>query len=195
MRQLSWSGGGITFEQAKALAAKSQAETNNSTDIFVRQFGVDRAEMSKEFLSGLRYDFIKPNNQFIECFRRSNATHGAITHNSFSRAKEIIKRCGLSSYIPDERIISVTDKTLPLKHEGSEAFEHLLTLTGTRPEDAVMIEDTPINLSYPKAMGMQTVLIERAQPGDKSHAQHIFEQPIDFMKAYLRQVAPSRHAR
>lgn len=180
--------GPLNYGAAKKLAQESQAKFGKSTEIFVREFGLDPEVLSKEFLAGLDYNFIKPNHQLLESFRRAGVIHAALTHNSAERAQRIIRQCGLASFIPPERIVSVTDAGLTQKHQGTGAFDHVLQLTGIKAEDAVMIEDTHANLAHPEQMRMQTVLIGQEQNDGLDHAQHRFRDPLEFMESYCAQV-------
>lgn len=181
-----------TFDEAKAFAVESRAKCGNASEVFTKEHGLDKTRVSAEFLAALKYDFIKPNRQMIEFARRSGAMHAALTHNSAERGHRIIQRCGLGGHIPPERIISVTDLKLALKDKGPEAFEHIMKLTGVDAPDAIMVENSPDNLRYPRQMGMQTVLIERAQPGDPVHAQHKFSDPLAFLKRYTADIGAVR---
>jgi FMN phosphatase YigB (HAD superfamily) len=183
----------FTFDALKQLARQSQRLYGEANKLAVEQFGLDKEETFQGFLRELTYDFLKPNHALGALFKHSHVKHVILTHNSAARALTIIHNLGLGQVFTNDAIVSVQDEGIAAKHVGTAAFDTVLSRFGFRAEDALVIEDTAINLRHPKEMGMQTVFVSYGKGDGEGHAEHVFNTAQDFLAAYCRQVkAPAR---
>ena len=119
------------------------------------------------------------------------------TNGPRAYGKAVLNALGLEGLFTEDDIYGVEDvlrlgATAPKPHE--EAFLKVLEAAGTRPERAVMFEDSMKNIRAAKAIGMRTVLVTgtsddaagKSDPPDPSDpAVDVTIQTISQLKAAL----------
>ncbi|MBY8975136.1 pyrimidine 5'-nucleotidase [Rhodobacteraceae bacterium NNCM2] len=102
------------------------------------------------------------------------------TNGARGHADRVLDRLRLSTLIDDVWAIEesgFTPKPSPL------ATDRLIAAAGFDPRTAVMIEDSPANLSVPKARGMTTVLVTHgAEVEEADHVDHRIDDLVAFLE-------------
>ncbi len=101
-------------------------------------------------------------------------TNGARVH-----AEAVLHARGLTAVF--ERVYTIEDKDYVPKPQPA-AYAVVAAAAGIRPERAVMVEDDPVNLAVPKAMGMATVWLahDDRRPAP-AHVDRRIERLEDFL--------------
>ena len=62
--------------------------------------------------------------------------------------------------VPMEHMTVVVDSSVVgMRKPDAEIFAHLLSELGVDADEAVLVDDTPVNLDGARSVGMQTVLV------------------------------------
>lgn len=184
-------GVNLSYDNALAAAKRSYETTGSSQTVFIRDYGIPQADMHRRYHELHGTDFLKPDPRMIEAFKRTHAIHAILTHSSTEWAMRVLKARGLDKFFKPEMIIGAEQVRFARKDHSRVPFEHILALTGTRAEDAMMIEDTPANLRHPRDMGMQTAFITYDSTEPSPHAEHHFTNAVAFLEAYMREAKPA----
>eukprot|EP00414_Alexandrium_minutum_P002437 CAMPEP_0113822370 /NCGR_PEP_ID=MMETSP0328-20130328/2207_1 /TAXON_ID=39455 /ORGANISM="Alexandrium minutum" /LENGTH=262 /DNA_ID=CAMNT_0000790307 /DNA_START=25 /DNA_END=810 /DNA_ORIENTATION=+ /assembly_acc=CAM_ASM_000350 len=138
--------------------------------------------------------YFKPDPAFIgalEALAAQGVSLVAFTNSPRTYALRCLDVLGVRPLFPDARVFAVED-VLPACKPEPEAFGKVLEAVGTRPERAVMFEDSMKNIRACKALGMHTVLIDEAagaRPGGEAGLLDDLPSPDDpAVDAVLRNV-------
>ena len=93
----------------------------------------------------------------------SHLQHIIYTHADARWTEEVLERCNLREFYPDERIVTVERVNFARKNEVRDGFDHCARVLGLPLNQLAMIDDTPECLAIPKELGMQTVLITQGR--------------------------------
>jgi len=111
----------------------------------------------------------------------SHADNGWITRK--------LRQDGLHPFFPQDRIFALEDVNGHLKSNGGAAYRLVLGKLGVEPEQAIMVDNQPANLSSAHDMGIATVLIAQENGNGllrHEHVDYVFSGVALFMASLAR---------
>jgi FMN phosphatase YigB (HAD superfamily) len=155
-----------TFEQAKAIAVESNAETGGEFTHFVERHGLPPRELLHEYdkvAARIFPDYVHAVEGLTDKFNRlsPDRPRAVLTHSSSHWMEPMIRHVGLGSSF-DPRLLFPQDHPdikYRKKNESPEVFELVAQQMGVPMHQIAVVEDTAKNLILPYLLGMYTVLV------------------------------------
>jgi len=95
----------------------------------------------------------------VAAFAQAGLTQAVVTNNVREFADMGDGR-GWRRMVPMEHMTVVVDSSVVgMRKPDAEIFAHLLSELGVDADEAVLVDDTPVNLDGARSVGMQTVLV------------------------------------
>jgi len=130
----------------------------------------DAGAFSQFLIDGCNYSkYLTPDPRLAEAlFELQAAGLKLVIFTNAPRAYgiRVLEALEIDQCFEPEYIFGVED-VMPLCKPERAAFEKILTAVGSRPEQAVMFEDSLKNVRGAKAIGMKTVLLLAEEPGSE----------------------------
>lgn len=179
----------LTEAEMRASVAQSFKTRDNAYELMCRQFG-----LNLERVHELLHDFLDINQLcspipgFKEAFEDAAAgqvTNIVITHASGRWADRGVYLIGVCQHYPEGTVLAM-GRDFPhsdRKDETPNAVKKALEIAGVPPEQALFIEDSPVNTLPSHQIGVRTVIV-----GDKAeqapHAVATFPTSTDFLREF-----------
>lgn len=149
----------ITYEQAVALAVKSEAEQGYSLHGFIHEYGLSYAQLHAPFHQHIDEKLIQRNDDFIKALESVNLPHVLLTNASRDWADRALSHLGMKHLFSDDHIIPMEEVDFIPKSRGRAGFDKAVSCLSMSPKDILIVEDLPRNLHIPHHMGMTTALV------------------------------------
>ncbi|MBN8520557.1 MAG: HAD hydrolase-like protein [Alphaproteobacteria bacterium] len=176
-------GVNITYEQAVALAVKSEAEQGYSLHGFIHEYGLTYAQLHAPFHQHIDEKLIQRNDDFVKALESLCLPHVLLTNASRDWANRALSHLGMKHLFLDHHIIPMEDVNFTPKSRGKEGFEKALFCLSLSAKDVLIVEDLPRNLYIPHQMGMTTALVTHGG------AMPLVDIPVDLIVDDVTQVA------
>jgi putative hydrolase of the HAD superfamily len=187
-------GGRINLYMIERLGVK-QEEVSKVRDDFLKAFGTTLNALRRyysvdpdEFL-----DFVHdiPLDRYLHYESELDRMLGSLqlrkiifTNADAKHARRVLARLGVLRHfesIVDIHLLEFVNK--PFRR----AYLKALDVVSSRPEECVLIEDSPINIDPARELGMVTVMVGNGAKADGAHY-HI-DRITDFEDLFLRKIA------
>jgi len=149
----------MEFEDALALATRSQKEMGYSLHGFIVEHGIPYEDLHFPFHEGVDISIIRAMDGLSDALRLIDRPQVVLTNASRPWARRVLDHLGLSAIFPDPAIIPLEDSDFIPKARGPAPFEKALDALGLAAQSVVIVEDMPRNLVIPQQMGFLTALV------------------------------------
>ncbi len=109
-----------------------------------------------EYVHDIDHSPIEENLALTSAIARLPGRKFIFTNGSRDHAEKVAERLGFTDHFED--IFDIVSSEL-LPKPNRQTYDRFIAATGVAPAEAAMFEDLPRNLTIPKALGMQTVLV------------------------------------
>lgn len=172
------------------LGKKSYEQSGSVWLYFAEKYGFDWHDLHAEFNNNMPIEIVPsapcPSyKNLIQETKKMGIEHVIFTHGNKAWASKALEKLDLTEEFSAERIFDLTTTDGSFKHHGIQPFQALFkNLTKHVPERALMVEDTPINLTGAKQIGMQTAIIDYSSnfSSKPEHVDYIFTTPQALLK-------------
>jgi FMN phosphatase YigB (HAD superfamily) len=177
----------------------TRGEALNITNYSYRNFGSSMAVVQKEYgLSAtdwhdlyhnqLDHDYVTIEPGTAALLQASPVPLAVLSHSSRAWVVLAMKKFGLDGIIPPERIFGFEDADFNSKQESDKSYRIVLEKTGFQAGEAMMVEDSLLNLFPASRLGMKTVYITHGRafdPGGHHYVNYTFENLGAFFTAFI----------
>jgi len=153
----------LDMMEAVRMARASYEAYGYSGQVFIDQYGLDRAQLHYEYHDMVSERVIEASLETIGLMEALPHRHALVTHGSRDWAKRVLNHLQLSSFYPEDRIFALEDYNFEQKHVSRRSFQVAMERLELPASEIIVVEDTLKNLELPAAMGMTTVLIHHGQ--------------------------------
>jgi len=174
----------ISYEDALAMAERSQNEHRLTVKMLVDHFEIDKRDLHLPFHGEMDHRVIAPCPDLPVAFSAvPHVKHALMTHASREWGLRMLDHLGIADFFDPEAIFGLEDVNFEHKNETNRATVTCLAAIGVDPDRCAFVEDRDWNLTIPSAMGLTTVLIDHpSQPRDlPSHVHYRFDLAADFL--------------
>lgn len=145
------------------------------------KYGIEENMFFETMLKFMDVKMIDPCHHTRDHFIRNISREMVVLTSAHkSWALPVLRHIGLDHLFPSTHIIAYNDTDGALKSGSEKPFRMAAEALSAKPEQLIMVEDTPANLVIARDLGMTTVLV--------THGAQMKEKPsaVDFIvdKAY-----------
>ncbi len=175
------------------LGKKSYEQRGSVWLYFAEEYGFDWCDLHAEFNNNMPIEIVSnapcPSyKNLIQETKKMGIEHVIFTHGNKAWASKALEKLDLTEEFPDEKIFDLTSTGGSFKHQGTHPFQALFkNFTKHVPERALMVEDTLINLTGAKQIGMQTAIIDYSSnfSSRPEHVDYIFTTPQALLERII----------
>ena len=109
-----------------------------------------------EYVHDIDHSSVEVNPALTSAIARLPGRKFIFTNGSRDHAEKVAERLGFTDHFDD--IFDIVSSEL-LPKPNPQTYDRFISATGVAPTEAAMFEDLARNLTVPKALGMQTVLV------------------------------------
>lgn len=174
----------ISYEDALAMAERSQHEHRLTVKMLLDHFNIDKRAMHLPFHAEMDHTIIVPATDLPLAFANApHLKHALMTHASREWGMRMLDHLGIADFFDSKAVFGLEDMDFEHKNETGRATKTCLAAIGVDPDKAAFAEDRDWNLTIPHSMGLTTVLIDHpSQPRDlPEHVHHRFDRAVDFL--------------
>lgn len=174
----------ISYEDALAMAERSQAEHRLTVKMLIDHFDINKRDLHIPFHQEMDHLVITPSPLLPKAFANApHLKHTIMTHASRDWAMRMLDHLGIADFFDTNAVFGLEDMDFEHKNETDRAAKTCLSAIGIDPDKAAFAEDRDYNLTIPYKMGMTTVLIDHpSQPRDlPPFVHHRFDHAVDFL--------------
>lgn len=157
-------GAPLTFDAAMALGHESFIRHRSSLVEFRLRYNIPERVMHHAVDRYLDHNVLTRCDETCALFAQGGFDHALITHAARPWALGAIDRLGLARHFPPARIFAYEDYDFNSKAHSRVPFETALRAIDCAAPDAMMVEDSIINLAVPRDMGLMTVFLHHGEP-------------------------------
>ncbi len=146
----------LTMPQVEKLMSDVRAQGKYEADVVESEFGIPIEEFIED-ICDVYVGMLQPNPQLAELLERLPQRKFIFTDSTKKHVADVLKQVG----IPAGRFELVADTgSIGYKFKYDDgAFAEFFALSGIKPEESIMFEDSRTNVKNAKAAGLATVLI------------------------------------
>lgn len=174
----------ISYDDALAMAERSQAEYRLTVKMLCDHFGINKRDLHLPFHAEMDHTVTIACPDLPQAFAdRPHIKHVLMTHASRDWAMRMLDHLGLSQYFEPHAVLGLEDVDFRHKHESDYVVRTCLDILGAEAATTAFAEDRVYNLTYPKKMGLTTILIDHpSQPRElPDYIDHRFARAADFL--------------
>lgn len=163
---------------------------NSSFDAALEAFKINEADMYAAHHANMDENVIEPHPETERAFGGLGVPCAILTYGSKDWAARAVKRIGLETVFPANRIFSIEEIGFQRKHLSAAPFEYALEKLEARAEDCLYADDQPVNLRYAHEIGMTTALVTWGRDVESRHGwqecrdfvDHVCDTPVDTIR-------------
>ena len=150
-------------EEAYEIAKTSYTGQRRSVIAVAERFNLDPDELFQIYYKHLKDNFLTPNRKLIEAFAVSPYQNGILTNASRLWIERALSKLELIGYFNDDYLFGYDERKQHKKIDGRDVLKKLVEGQGYNCKNVMVVDDATKNLSIPKELGMQTVLITNGE--------------------------------
>ncbi len=173
----------LSFDDAFALALKSEKEWGNSFKLF-SSYGLKYEDFHHPFHKAIDSAILEKNKEMVDALESLSMPMVILTNASRHWALNTISHLEMDHLFEPAQILALEDVGYEAKAYSAKGFEKGMEILGlSSAKDILMVEDLPRNLVKAKELGMTTALVLHGQTHDAiDHADYIFDDTIELVK-------------
>jgi FMN phosphatase YigB (HAD superfamily) len=179
----------ITFEDALKMAEDSQAKYRLTYKMLYERFNIQKEDMHLIFHGNLDHNLTVACPDLPQAFAaHPSINHSLMTHASREWALRMLSHLGLSDYFDEAHVFGLEDFDFKHKDETDEIAQHCMNMMGTKAHETAFVEDRDYNLTFPKQLGLTTVLIKHDSQNNviAPHIDVRFDRAADFLNSLAK---------
>ena len=176
----------ISYEEALIMAERSQAEYRFTVKMLCDEFKIDKRDLHLPFHAEMDHKVTIACPDLPGAFAaKPHLKHVLMTHASRDWAIRMLDHLGIAQYFEPDSVLGLEDVDFNHKDESDYVANKCLEILGCVADKTAFAEDRDWNLTFPKQLGMTTILIDHpSQPKELAdHVDHRFARAADFLNA------------
>jgi len=177
----------MNFDDAVALAAKSEREYGSSFKLFA-DHGLTYMDFHHPYHDAVDTTILQINLQMRDTLAALDMPMAILTNASRPWALRTVAHLQLNDLFTESNILAFEDVGHESKAAGPAGFNRALEIIGTKPQETLMVEDLARNLTHAKKLGMTTALVHHGKiPDDCSDLVDVlFADTLELARVLLQ---------
>ena len=174
----------ITFEEALIMAERSQAEYRLTVKMLCDEFNIDKRDLHIPFHAEMDHTVTVACHDLPAAFAaKPHLKHVLMTHASRDWAMRMLDHLGLMDFFEPQAILGLEDVDFKHKDESDFVATRCMEILNTNAKNTAFAEDRDCNLTFPKKLGLTTILINHPSQtrGTPAHVDYRFARAADFL--------------
>lgn len=180
----------LVYEEAFKLCVQSEADHGFSLYWFQHEQKLSYEEMHFVYHDEIDEKVIEANEAMGVALRDLELPSVILTNASRGWVKKILMHLQMNDIFGDSNIICLEDTKFNPKGRSTAGFLMGIERLGLKPENILVVEDLPRNLSKAKEAGLMTSLVHHGQiPENRENIDFLFQDSLQVM-ASLNKPSP-----
>ena len=161
----------LTMPQVEKLMSDVRSQGKYEADIVESEFGISISEFIED-ICDVYVGMLEPNPQLAEILSRLPQHKFIFTDSTQKHVADVLNQVCVPANLFD-KVIDTGSIGYQFKYDNG-SFNKFFALTGIKPEESIIFEDSRINIKNAKAAGLSTVLIAPADSAACAAADYRF---------------------